>query len=91
MEIKSKFPLGKLRATPKSLFNVNAYDMLVGLRRHASCDWGDICEQDKAANESSFSTQGRLLSEYHDRTGKKFWIITDVDRSATTILLPDEY
>jgi hypothetical protein len=66
-------------------------DLESALRRHAYGDWGDIPPEDKEENELSLENGYRILSAYTDRLGIRFWIITEADRSATTILLPDEY
>jgi len=58
-------------------------------QRHLQCDWGDVT--DKRANVQALQTGGRLLSAYHSSEGQEFWIITEADRSATTILLPEDY
>jgi hypothetical protein len=54
-------------------------------------DWGDLDEEDRRENERSLEDGCRLLSAYHLRDGTKIWIITEADRSATTLLLPSEY
>ena len=59
--------------------------------RHLSGDWGEVDEHDRQENESGLRNQFRLMSVYTLRTGVKIWIITEADRSATTILLPEEY
>lgn len=60
--------------------------------RHQSGDWGDLDEQDKQANEMAVEQGDRILSAYKLKaTGQKLWVITEADRSATTILRPDEY
>jgi hypothetical protein len=61
------------------------------LRRHARGDWGELCREDWEANERALFGNGRLLSVYHDRAGQKFYIITEYDRSLTTVLLPEDY
>jgi hypothetical protein len=61
------------------------------LRRHMSADWGEISEDDAQQNELSLREGFRLLSAYRALKGQKIWIITEADRSATTILLPSEY
>ena len=63
----------------------------VYLRRHESGDWGDVCQQDRQENEFAIDKYLRLFSVYHLGDGTKIWIITEADRSLTTILLPDEY
>jgi hypothetical protein len=60
------------------------------LKRHANDDWGDLCKEDKQENELSLNQGFRILSAYqHERY--KIWIITEADRSVTTILFPEEY
>ena len=66
-------------------------DVWTLLHRHQSCDWGDVDQDDKRSNDRALANGGRLLSVYHTRTGVKLWVITEWDRSATTVLLPSEY
>lgn len=61
------------------------------LRRHMIGDWGDLGKEDKQENELSLKEGYRLLSAYEGKGLPKIWIITEADRSATTILFPDEY
>lgn len=61
------------------------------LYRHVTGDWGEVCEEDKEENALSLEQGFRLLSAYTFTDGTKIWIITESDRSATTILLPQEY
>ena len=66
------------------------------LNRHVKGDWGDVDDEDKQTNDQAFKQGTRLLSGYNDdrfpRHGvATIWIITEADRSATTILFPDEY
>jgi hypothetical protein len=70
---------------------VHPADIPLALCRHASGDWGDVDEHGQHENELSLAQNLRLLSVYRDRCGVKFWIITEADRSATTILLPKDY
>ena len=62
-----------------------------GLKRHAAADWGDVEKEDQRLNDEALRVGERLLSVYSDCKGTKFWIITEWDRSVTTVLLPDEY
>jgi hypothetical protein len=87
----AKFPLGRTVITPNARDSLNAEDVQTALQRHASGDWGDVDKHDRRENELSLTKQLRLLSVYHDRNKVKFWIITEADRSATTILLPEDY
>lgn len=95
MEIKKRqtreFRLGLVTATPSVLEAVQGLDLLRAIERHASGDWGDVCERDRQENDLSMREGYRLLSVYHDRNGVKFWVVTEADRSATTVLLPSEY
>lgn len=62
------------------------------LARHLTGDWGDLPEEDKALNNSALANgDDRIFSSYNFNGGSKIWIITEWDRSATTILFPDEY
>jgi hypothetical protein len=78
-------------ATPNALSQIGPADIGIGLRRHLSGDWGDLDLEDKAANDNALADGSRLLSAYHAADGTKFWIITEADRSATTVLLPEDY
>ena len=91
-----RFLLGTIVVTPGVLdaladpnVGVDAATALV--RRHASCDWGEVDEHDCLANNNSLKDGGRVLSAWTLASGVKIWIITEADRSATTLLLPDEY
>ena len=61
------------------------------LVRHIAGDWGDVDEDDRRENELSLQHGFRLLSAYTLNSGTKIWIITEADRSVTTVLLPEEY
>ncbi len=84
-------PLGLVVATPGVLAELTEEDRLGALARHARGDWGDVDAEDWAENELSLNEGFRLLSAYHSAGGVKFWIITEADRSITTMLLPIEY
>lgn len=86
-----KFPPGQVVATRGAADAIPESVTLAALWRHLSGDWGDVCDADKAANNRALRDGDRLLSVYHAPDGVKFWIITEADRSATTVLLPDEY
>ncbi len=66
-------------------------DPLDLIRRHVTGDWSELDEHDQAENRFSAGRDLRILSAYTLSTGVKVWIITEADRSATTILLPSEY
>lgn len=88
---KPKFALGYVVATPGILDKIPETDRRCALDRHSRGDWGDLDPHDVQENERALRTSGRLLSAYQSRSGTKFWIITEGDRSATTLLLPEEY
>jgi len=88
-----KFDPGQILATPGAIVAIefaraSAVELL---RRHLSGDWGDLDDADKRLNDEALTTDGRILSAYTLADGQKVWIITEADRSATTILTPDEY
>ena len=89
--ISVPFKLGRTVATPHVMKVVPRVEVIAALRRHQNCDWGDVCPQDKWANDRAVKGGERLLSVYHSKDGVKFWIITEWDRSATTVLLPEDY
>ena len=86
-----KFELGATVITPNALNALHPHDVPLAIARHVSGDWGELDDEDKAANEGALKHGHRLLSAYHDRNNVKFWIITEADRSVTTVLLPDDY
>jgi hypothetical protein len=88
-----KFPLGQLIATPGAAAALDATGEhpTTYLRRHWRGDWGELDMEDVAENEFSLTRGLRLLSAYNLKDGTRIWIITEADRSTTTILLPSEY
>jgi hypothetical protein len=86
-----RFPLGATVATANALLKLSAEDILRGLERHQAGDWGDVCENDRKVNESALQNGERLLSVYHTNEKIKYWVITEADRSGTTVLLPEDY
>ena len=86
------FRLGRLVGTPGALQRMRELriDPLALVHRHHHGDWGDIDPRDRDANEAAVADGRRLLSAYAVQ-GETFWVVTEADRSATTILLPQEY
>lgn len=92
------FSMGRIVSTPGALAALeaaghNASEFLV---RHALGDWGDLCDEDKQANDEAVADDLRILSAYRlqgrlQGGSNRIWIITEADRSVTTILLPEEY
>jgi hypothetical protein len=102
LNIESKFQLGEIVATTgvadlmKKNPEFNSF-CIESLMRHAQCDWGETCESDKKLNDEALINGTRIMSVYcylNDDTslmGRKIWIITEADRSSTTILFPSDY
>jgi hypothetical protein len=88
-----KFSLGQLVATPGALAAVeqSGDNLALFIRRHVQGDWGDLCADDIRENEFSLENGLRLLSAYRLKDNTKIWVITEADRSVTTVLLPEEY
>lgn len=86
-----RFALGQLVATPTVLEAVPHSEIIAALDRHLACDWGDMCAEDQQSNDWALQHECRLFSVYHAKDGTTFWIITEADRSATTVLLPSDY
>jgi len=89
----TRFALGQTYVTPgaEEALMIAGQTGIEFLRRHMSIDWGDLSDEDVRENELSLREGFRLLSAYRTAKGQKLWIITEADRSATTILLPSEY
>lgn len=92
----AKFPLGRVVVTcgvNDKMAEDPDFAKLVtnSIKRHAAGDWGDLCQEDRQENETSLKEGFRLLSAYEADSLPKIWIITEADRSATTVLFPDEY
>ena len=87
-----RFALGRTVATPGALATLEQarVDPASLLARHHCGDWGEICPEDAAANNQALEEGSRLFSSYRVGEGK-IWIITEADRSATTVLLPQDY
>jgi len=89
----SVLDLGQVVATPGALAALADAEQgyLEFLARHQAGDWGEVGTEDWAENELSVREGFRVLSAYTLKTGVKIWVITEQDRSATTVLLPEEY
>lgn len=98
LEKRASFPLGEVYITRGAQAELcsperdpHHADVRDALARHMRGDWGDVCDADWDENDFSVENGFRILSSYRSRAGVKFWIITEADRSLTTILLPEEY
>lgn len=88
---KALFSLGRVVATPGVLESTSEEERTLALVRHHSGDWGEICREDKESNQKALTCGFRIFSSYMSLSGVTFWIITEHDRSVTTLLLPAEY
>jgi len=93
-----KFKLGQVTVTRGVADRMNAetafdYFVRVSLGRYVQCDWGDTCEEDKKTSDKAVKNGERIMAVYNykDRADDQIWIITEWDRSVTTVLFPDEY
>ena len=87
----ARFRLGRIVSSPNALLKLTGDDILLAIQRHQAGDWGDLDEHDRAANERALAEGTRLLSVYRSAAGTTFWLITEADRSVTTVLLPEDY
>lgn len=88
---EAKFPLGQLCATPGALEAISPREVQQAILRHQRGDWGDLDQEDREANELALQDGSRLFSVYHTPEKVRFYVITEWDRSVTTVLLPEEY
>lgn len=86
-----RVPLGQVVITANAAQQLPQTEVTEAIRRHAIGDWGDVDGEDRRANDRAIQEGDRLLSVYHTTGGIKFWIITEWDRSVTTVLLPEDY
>ena len=89
-----KFKLGNIVMTANAERQIPLDEMMIALQRHQHGDWGDVCEQDRKTNEEALELGNRLMSVYKSERELEvitFWIITEWDRSVTTVLLPEDY
>lgn len=92
-QIKPRYLLGQVLATPGALeaLESNEQQVMELLQRHVALDPGELDQEDQQTNFDAVENGGRIFSSYLLKDGTKIWIITEADRSATTLLLPDEY
>lgn len=86
----ARFPLGQVAVTANASLRLSTEEVLSALSRHASGDWGDVCAEDTLANFHALAQGGRLFSAYGEGE-TRFWIVTEANRSVTTVLLPEDY
>ena len=86
-----KFSPGCVAITANAAQNLSDDEVSMALRRHLRGDWGELDPYDRQENERALREGGQLLSVYHNRKGLRFYVLTEPDRSATTLLLPEDY
>ena len=86
-----KFALGQTVITANANAVLPELDVVLALQRHHSGDWGDVDDHDRQVNEDALRNGDRLVSIYKSVRDQKFYIITEWDRSVTTVLLPEDY
>jgi hypothetical protein len=91
MKLKEPLPLGQMVITTNAQRQIPMVDVEAALERHTNGDWGTLTADDWRANDEAVNNASRILSSYKSSTGIKFWIITEWDRSITTVLLPEDY
>lgn len=89
--VNPRFHPGRLMITRNAKDVLPHMEVDAAIKRHLQGDWGDVCQSDWQLNEDALKHGDRLLSVYHTQDDVKFWIITESDRSATTVLLPSDY
>lgn len=77
--------------TPNALKKIGLEEIANAITRHSRGDWGSVDSHDRKANEDALREDTRLFSVYRSTDGRKFWVITEWDRSLTTILMPEDY
>ena len=90
-ERRQRFYLGQIVVTSNALNILDEGSIRIAIRRHGAGEWGELDSHDLEENERALREGGRLLSVFRDRTGTRFYVITDSDRSVTTVLLPEDY
>jgi hypothetical protein len=87
----TRVPLGRTVVTANASNILSDTDIEEALARHKAGDWGEVCESDWKTNDDAIKQGFRVLSAYTSTADDKFWVITEADRSCTTVLMPDDY
>ena len=86
----AKFKLGRITVTPNVLTSITQEEILVGIQRHQAADWGEVTSESRMANDHALKVGTRIRSVYRSARGIPFWILTEANRSKSTILLPQD-
>ena len=90
-ETSARFDLGELVITKTAASALRPKEVLIALLRHRTGDWGDVCDEDRQANDKALEDGTRLFSVYTGGDDTRFYVITEWNREATTVLLPEDY
>jgi hypothetical protein len=88
---KDKFSLGVIVMSSDVANEVGRATIRDAINRHAKGDWGEVCKEAWEENELAIIKGRRLLSSYRNDEGKRFWILTEADRTSTTVMIPEDY
>ena len=91
LAVGPRFSLGRVVITQTAQAQLCPEDVFSALRRHASGDWGEVDAHDRAVNEAAVREGDWLFSVFRDRNRARFYIISEADRTVTTVLLPEDY
>ena len=90
--MRAKFEIGELVVTPQAESHLTPRELARAIARHTDGDWGLVPPEDKDSNDASVvKGEGTLHSAYRSLAGERFWVVTEADRSVTTVLMPDDY
>ena len=89
--VNPRFNPGRVMITRNAKEALPPSEVNTAINRHLRGDWGDVCDSDGKLNDDALRNGDRIFSVYHTADSVKFWIITESDRSATTVLLPSDY
>ncbi len=87
----ARFPLGQLMVTSNALKYLTLNEIISGVIRHQLGDWGELNSDDRMENDLNIERGLILISVYHDSNDMAFFVITEADRSVTTVLMPTDY
>jgi len=90
-DLGPKFNLGEIHITPGAASRLLPQDIDGALRRHSRGDWGEVATDGKSDNDARIEGGGTIASIYTSSAGVRFYVVTEADRSETTVLLPEEY
>jgi hypothetical protein len=91
IDLGPRFELGQIVVTTDAAMKIPPGDIESALRRHSRGDWGDLDSKDRQQNDRAVERGGTIASIFRATNGDKFYVLTEADRSVTTVLMPEEY